>query len=190
MEGRIHRRMPSVLRMLPALRVKFDKGTWCCKVEKEDLVSRLVLLKKHRERQCKRLVDVIGVHYPDEGGFRVHYVLVSYRYQVRLVLRTFVREGESLPRVMEVYPAANWMEREIWDMFGIPFDGHRDMRRILTDYGFEGHPMRKDFPLRGFREVRYDEEAKRVVMDEVQLRQGYRRYDFASPWTAVGTDKR
>jgi len=176
--------------MLPAVSVKFDKGTWYCEVKKEDLVRSLFLLKKHGERQCKSLVDIACVHYVEEDGFRLNYVLVSYRYQVRMVVRTWVADSDSVDSAMGVYPRANWMEREIWDMFGIPFDGHRDLRRIFTDYGFEGHPMRKDFPLRGFKEVRYDEEAKRVVVDDVQLRQGYRMYDFARPWTAINPKDR
>lgn len=159
--------------MLPGELVGESQGTWYCRVDKEKLLSRLRLLCNHRERQCKGLVDIVGVH-KEGGGFSLNYVVVSYRFQVRVCLCVRVEEGQVVERVGCLYPRSNWMEREVWDMFGIVFTGHGDLRRLLTDYGFEGHPLRKDFPLRGFREVRYDEESKRVVREEVSLNQRYR----------------
>jgi NADH-quinone oxidoreductase subunit C len=131
----------------------------------------------------KILVDICGVDWPERPQrFDVVYHLLSLTKNARIRVKAQVGEGESLPSVISVYPAAGWFEREAFDMYGVPFSDHPDMRRILTDYGFSGYPLRKDFPLTGFVELRYDEELKRVVYQPVQLVQEFRDFDFMSPW--------
>ena len=134
------------------------------------------------------LIDVTAVDYPaSERRFTVVYHLLSMQRNHRIRVKTSVREsGELVPSLVGVYPAANWFEREVFDMYGVMFSGHPDLRRILTDYGFRGHPLRKDFPTTGFTEVRYDEIEKRVVQEPVSLVQEYRSFDFTSPWEGVG----
>jgi len=131
----------------------------------------------------KILVDICGVDWPQRAKrFDVVYHLLSLTKNARIRVKAQVGEGEALPSVIAVYPAAGWFEREAFDMYGVPFSDHPDMRRILTDYGFSGYPLRKDFPLTGFVELRYDEELKRVVYQPVQLVQEFRDFDFMSPW--------
>jgi len=137
------------------------------------------------DRQCRfsTLVDLTAVDYPsrDKRYDVVYHFLSMYRNQ-RVRLRAAIREEEMVPSIVSIHPSANWFEREVFDMFGILFSGHPDLRRILTDYGFQGHPLRKDFPTTGYNEVRYDEERKSVVYEPVSLTQEYRRFDFMSPW--------
>ena len=129
------------------------------------------------------LTDVCGVDYPErELRFEAVYHLLSPRQNVRIRVKVPVGEDQAIPSATAVYPGADWFEREAYDMYGILFSGHPDLRRILTDYGFEGHPLRKDFPTTGYVEVRYDDEAKRVVYEPVALRQEFRNFDFLSPW--------
>lgn len=131
----------------------------------------------------QQLLDVCGVDYPDrEERFEVVYHLLSLTRNARLRVKVSTDEVEPVPTVVEVYPSANWFERETFDMYGVLFSGHPDMRRLLTDYGFEGHPLRKDFPMTGYVEVRYDEEQRRVVYEPVKLTQEFRTFDFLSPW--------
>ena len=134
------------------------------------------------------LIDVTAIDYPaSERRFTVVYHLLSMQRNHRVRVKTSVREtGELVPSLVGVYPAANWFEREVFDMYGVMFSGHPDLRRLLTDYGFQGHPLRKDFPTTGFTEVRYDEIEKRVVQEPVSLVQEYRSFDFTSPWEGVG----
>ncbi|MEO0400159.1 MAG: NADH-quinone oxidoreductase subunit C [Pseudomonadota bacterium] len=130
-----------------------------------------------------QLIDLCGVDYPERGKrFDVVYHLLSMHNNVRIRIKAEVGEDETISTIRAVYPAADWFEREAFDMYGIVFSGHADMRRILTDYGFEGHPLRKDFPLTGFTEVRYDDEQKRVVYEPVSLVQEFRNFDYMSPW--------
>ncbi len=153
----------------------------------KDLVTILSMLKDDARCQFRQLIDVCGVDYPErEKRFDVVYNLLSMKYNQRL--RVVVQVGEEMlvPSVGVVFKSAGWYEREVWDMYGVYFSGHPDLRRILTDYGFEGHPQRKDFPLTGYVEVRYDEEKKRVVYEPVKLDQEFRTFDFESPWE--GTD--
>lgn len=132
-------------------------------------------------------IDICGVDYPGrEKRFDVVYHLLSPRHNSRIRVKVETDEVTPVPSVIDVFPAANWFEREAYDLYGILFSGHPDLRRLLTDYGFEGHPLRKDFPLTGFVEVRYDEEQKRVVYEPVKLQQEFRNFDFLSPWE--GTD--
>jgi NADH-quinone oxidoreductase subunit C len=135
----------------------------------------------------KVLVDLCGVDYPDRPErFEVVYNLLSLRHNRRIRVKVATDETEPVPSVVGVFSAANWYEREAWDLFGIYFSDHPDLRRLLTDYGFEGHPMRKDFPLTGYVEVRYDEDQKRVVYEPVKLKQEFRSFDFLSPWEGMG----
>ncbi len=146
----------------------------------------LTFLRDDQNCQFKQLVDVTAVDYPDrEARFTVVYNLLSLRHNQRVRVKTAVAEGATLASVVGVFSSANWMEREVWDLFGVPFSGHPDLRRILTDYGFEGHPLRKDFPLTGHVEVRYDEGQKRVVYEPVKLTQEFRKFDFMSPWEGM-----
>ncbi|AEI88439.1 MAG: NADH-quinone oxidoreductase subunit C [Candidatus Midichloria mitochondrii] len=147
----------------------------------------LVFLKTNEKFSFQVLTDLCGVDYPDrEDRFQVVYNLLSLTSNLRLTIKINAKEDQLVPSVCDIYSAANWYEREAWDMYGIYFSGHPDLRRILTDYGFIGHPMRKDFPLTGFSEVRYDIEKKKVIYEKVKLTQDFRSFDFASPWE--GTD--
>ena len=147
------------------------------------IVGLIEFLKTDRECRFSTLVDVTAVDYPERPKrFDVVYHFLSMYQNHRIRLRVSVREDESVPSLVSVHPSANWFEREVFDMFGILFSGHPDLRRILTDYGFRGYPLRKDFPTTGYTEVRYDEELKRVVYEPVSLVQEYRQFDFMSPW--------
>ena len=150
------------------------------------------------DQTCKfsTLVDITGVDYPERAKrFDVVYHLLSMYQNHRIRLRVSIREEDIVPSIVTLHPSANWFEREVFDMFGILFSGHPDLRRILTDYGFRGHPLRKDFPTTGYTEVRYDEAQKRVVYEPVSLVQEYRQFDFMSPWEGAqyvlpGDDKK
>ncbi len=140
-------------------------------------------LKCDRHCQFSTLVDITAVDYPSrEKRFDVVYHFLSMYQNLRIRVKTALREGEHVPSITGVHPSAGWFEREVFDMYGILFSGHPDLRRLLTDYGFRGHPLRKDFPTTGYTEVRYDEKEKRVVYEPVSLIQEYRQFDFMSPW--------
>ena len=152
-------------------------------VELGEIVRVMSYLRDDPGCEFKVLVDICGVDWPTKAKrFDVVYHLLSLTKNMRLRVHFLAAEGESVPSVVTVYPAANWFEREAFDMYGIAFEGNPDLRRILTDYGFSGYPLRKDFPLTGFVELRYDEELKRVVYQPVQLVQEFRDFDFMSPW--------
>ncbi len=156
-------------------------------VEPGDIVDVLNFQKNDVQCQFFAFVDISGADYPSrQKRFEVVYHLLSPRQNQRVRVKLSTDEDTPVPSAIEVFPAANWFEREIYDMYGVLFTGHPDLRRILTDYGFEGHPLRKDFPLTGFVEVRYDDNLKRVVYEPVELRQEFRNFDFLSPWE--GTD--
>jgi NADH-quinone oxidoreductase subunit C len=147
------------------------------------VVTVLDYLKTNPAWQCQQLMDACGVDYPSRPErFAVVYNLLSVTHNHRVRVKTYTDAATPVPSVIGVYPSAGWWEREAWDMFGITFSGHPDLRRILTDYGFEGHPLRKDFPLTGYVEVRYDPERRQVVYEPVALPQDYRTFDFLSPW--------
>lgn len=161
-----------------------DRGEITIITSPPKLEKVITFLRDHTNAQFKLLVDLVGVDYPQrEKRFEVIYLLLSLRYSTRIKVKVCVDPFEGLPSLTPLYKAANWFEREVWDLFGIFFHDHPDLRRILTDYGFEGHPMRKDFPLTGFTEVRYDEEKKRVVCEPLELSQEFRAFDLQSPWT-------
>jgi NADH-quinone oxidoreductase subunit C len=151
------------------------------------IIPLLTFLRDDVQFGFVNIVDICGVDYPQRAErFDVVYHLLSPRQNLRVRVKLSVAEDVAVPSATAVYPGADWFEREAWDMYGIPFSGHSDMRRILTDYGFEGHPLRKDFPVTGFVEVRYDDELKRVLYEPVELKQEFRSFDFLSPWE--GTD--
>ena len=148
-----------------------------------ELIKVMRFLRDDERCQFVSFVDVTAVDWPSrEPRFDVVYHLLSPRKNCRIRVKVEVAEGTSVPSIIGVFPGANWFERETYDLYGVPFTGHPDMRRLLTDYGFEGHPLRKDFPLTGFVEVRYDDEEKRVVYEPVRLAQEFRNFDFLSPW--------
>ncbi|WP_378950240.1 NADH-quinone oxidoreductase subunit C [Mesorhizobium sp. ANAO-SY3R2] len=152
-------------------------------VKAADIVDVLTFLRDDVQCQFVSFIDVAGVDYPQRRKrFDVVYHLLSPRQNLRIRIKISTDEDTPVPSVTSVYPGADWFEREAYDMYGILFSGHPDLRRLLTDYGFEGHPLRKDFPLTGFVEVRYDDEQKRVVYEPVELKQEFRNFDFLSPW--------
>jgi len=157
------------------------RGELTIDVKAADILSVMAQLRDGLE--FKILVDLCGNDWPQRAKrFDVVYHLLSLTRNTRVRVKAQVGEGESIPSIISVYPAAGWFERETFDMYGVPFEGHPDMRRILTDYGFSGYPLRKDFPLTGYVELRYDDELKRVVYQPVQLVQEFRDFDFMSPW--------
>ena len=152
-------------------------------IDKEDLIDVCLFLKTNKDTKFRQLIDVTVVDYPDNNQrFQIVYLLLSHEINQRIILNYFINENEVIPSLTSVYPSANWMEREVFDMYGVNFKDHPDLRRILTDYGFEGHPLRKDFPLTGHTEVRYSEDQKKVINENVKLEQNYRNFDYESPW--------
>ena len=157
-----------------------------CTVHPSFVVPFLTFLKQHTNAQFKMLIDVTAIDYPSRTHpFEVVYQLLSIQYNARIRVKTLVDELTPVESATRVFPSANWFERETWDMFGICFLHHPDLRRILTDYGFEGHPLRKDFPVSGYVEFRYDDSKKRVISEPVELAQEFRYFDFASPWELI-----
>ncbi|KIL71023.1 hypothetical protein M378DRAFT_95934 [Amanita muscaria Koide BX008] len=151
------------------------------------VVPVLTFLRDHSQCQFKSLMDISGADYPErEKRFEVVYHLLSYQHHGRIRVKSYAAEGDAVPSAVETFNGANWYEREAWDLYGIFFNNHPDLRRILTDYGFEGHPLRKDFPLTGYTEIRYDEEHKRIVYEPLQLTQAFRNFEALSPWEQNG----
>ena len=154
-----------------------------CHSKNENIVENIIQLKKHPELKFRQLVDILAVDYPNkEKRFEVIYLLLSHENNLRITIKLQIEDKKSIQTLTGIFPSANWLEREVFDMHGISFDKHPDLRRILTDYGFEGFPLRKDFPLTGYKEVRYDPEKKKVMYGPVNLQQAYRDFDFKSPW--------
>ena len=149
----------------------------------DELTNVIQFLKFNNECKFRQLIDIAGVDYPnEEKRFKLVYLLLSHENNLRIKISIDVELNKKTPSITKIFPSSNWMEREVFDMYGIEFDGHPDLRRILTDYNFEGHPLRKDFPLTGFNEVRYSEKDKKVIYEPVKLEQNYRDFDFSSPW--------
>ena len=149
----------------------------------DDLVDVATLLKTNQKLKFKQLIDITAVDYPsNEKRFKIVYFLLSHEFNQRIIISSFINDNEQVDTLTNIFPSANWMEREVFDMYGVVFKNHPDLRRILTDYGFEGHPLRKDFPLTGHNEVRFSEEEKKVVYEKVKLEQDYRNFDYESPW--------
>ncbi|WP_448585493.1 NADH-quinone oxidoreductase subunit C [Thermaurantiacus sp.] len=155
-------------------------------VPREAVPDALRILRDAPGLAFEQLVDICGVDFPERATrFEVNYHLLSLRHNRRVRVKTMTDEASPVPSVVGLFPVAGWLERETWDMFGVLFEGNPDLRRILTDYGFEGHPFRKDFPLTGHVELRYSEEEKRVVYEPVKLTQDFRNFDFLSPWEGM-----
>ena len=152
-------------------------------VDIENIISTILFLKTNEKCRFKQLIDITAVDYPEkENRFKIVYLMLSHEKNLRIVINTHINEKVVVPSITKIFPSANWMEREVFDMYGISFKDHPDLRRILTDYGFEGYPLRKDFPLTGHTEVRYSETKKKVISEPVKLDQEYRDFDFESPW--------
>ncbi len=152
-------------------------------IDGEDLLEVILFLKNNENTKFRQLIDITAVDYPqNDKRFKLVYLLLSHEYNKRTIIECFINEDEIINSITSIFPAANWMEREVFDMYGIKFKDHPDLRRILTDYGFEGFPLRKDFPLTGHNEVRYSEDQKKVIYEPVKLEQNYRNFDYSSPW--------
>ena len=152
-------------------------------IDENNLIEVIQFLKSNERCKFKQLIDIAGVDYPDsEKRFQLVYLLLSHENNIRIKVSTQFQLDQTINSITKIFPSANWMEREVFDMYGIKFKNHPDLRRILTDYGFKGHPLRKDFPLTGFNEVRYSEKEKKVIYEPVKLEQNYRNFDFESPW--------
>jgi NADH-quinone oxidoreductase subunit C len=166
--------------------VDCPKGELVLRVKPDSLPAVMTYLRDDSQCLFKQLMDICGVDYPDRPErFEVVYNLLSLKHNQRIRVKVVVGEGVPVPSVVNIFPCAAWYERETWDMYGVPFSDNPDLRRLLTDYGFDGHPLRKDFPLTGFVEVRYDDEQKRVVYEPVKLTQDFRNFDFLSPWEGM-----
>ena len=152
-------------------------------IDANDLLDIMLFLKTNKNTMFRQLIDITAVDYPEkEKRFKIIYLLLSHENNLRIVISVFIGEKVKIPSITKIFPSANWMEREVFDMYGLSFKDHPDLRRILTDYGFEGHPLRKDFPLTGHTEVRYSETKKKVISEPVKLEQDYRSFDYESPW--------
>ena len=152
-------------------------------IHSEDLIDVVLFLKTNVDFKFKQLIELTAVDYPEKKKrFMMVYMFLSHENNQRVILNFLINENEIVQSLTSVFPSSNWMEREVFDMYGIKFNDHPDLRRILTDYGFEGHPLRKDFPLTGHNEVRYSEDEKKVIYEPVKLEQNYRNFDYESPW--------
>ena len=152
-------------------------------IDNVDLIDVITFLKSNKDTKFKQLIDLTAVDYPEnEKRFKMIYLLLSHEFNQRIILNSSIKENESVNSIFKIFPSSNWMEREVFDMYGIKFINHPDLRRILTDYNFEGHPLRKDFPLTGHSEVRYSEDERKVIYEPVKLEQNYRNFDYESPW--------
>ena len=152
-------------------------------IDSDDLIDVSLFIKSNKNTKFRQLIDITVVDYPENNKrFKIVYLFLSHEFNQRIILSYLINEKEVIPALTSIYPAANWMEREVFDMYGVKFKDHPDLRRILTDYGFEGFPLRKDFPLTGHTEVRYSEDQKKVINEPVKLEQNYRNFDYESPW--------
>ena len=152
-------------------------------IDNEDLLDVILFLKTNKDTKFKQLIDITTVDYPENSKrFKMVYLFLSHQFNQRIIISSLINENEVVPSLTKIFPSANWMEREVFDMYGVKFKDHPDLRRILTDYGFDGHPLRKDFPLTGHNEVRYSEDEKKVIYEPVKLEQNYRNFDYESPW--------
>ena len=162
---------------------KINFGQLFIEIDIEALYSTILYLKTNNKCRFKQLIDITAVDYPKKAKrFKLVYLLLSHENNLRILININIDEKTHVPSITKIFPSANWMEREVFDMYGVSFKDHPDLRRILTDYGFKGYPLRKDFPLTGHTEVRYSEEHKKVVSEPVKLDQEYRNFDFESPW--------
>ena len=170
---------------------KINHNQLYLEIEADDLIDVCMFVKTNKDTKFKQLIDITAVDYLQKSKrFKLVYLLLSHEFNQRMIISYFVSENEIINSLTKVFPAANWMEREVFDMYGINFKDHPDLRRILTDYNFKGFPLRKDFPLTGFDEVRYSEEEKKVKYEPVKLEQNYRNFDFESPWEGTENIKK
>ena len=152
-------------------------------IDNEDLLDVTLFLKTNKDTKFKQLIDITAVDYPENSKrFKMVYLFLSHQFNQRIIISSLINENEVVPSLTKIFPSANWMEREVFDMYGVKFKDHPDLRRILTDYEFEGYPLRKDFPLTGHTEVSYNEDEKKVIYEPVKLEQNYRNFDYESPW--------
>ena len=162
---------------------RINHGQIYITINPEELLDTTLLLKTNKNTKFRQLIDITAVDYPEnQKRFKIIYLLLSHELNQRIILSFFINENQQISSLTKIFPSANWMEREVFDMYGVKFTDHPDLRRILTDYGFEGYPLRKDFPLTGHNEVRYSEDEKKVVYEPVKLEQNYRNFDYESPW--------
>ena len=160
-----------------------ENGELLIEIDDKNLIEVVQFLKSDENLRFRQLIDIAGVDYPDqEKRFQLVYLFLSHEKNIRVKLAIRFDSKQIINSLTKIFPSANWMEREVFDMYGIKFKNHPDLRRILTDYGFKGHPLRKDFPLTGFNEVRYSEKEKKVIYEPVKLEQNYRNFDYESPW--------
>ena len=161
----------------------FENNELMIEINEANLIKVVQFLKSNEKLKFRQLIDIAGVDYPEEEKrFKLVYLFLSHENNERIKLSIKLESNQIINSITKIFPSANWMEREVFDMYGIKFKNHPDLRRILTDYGFKGHPLRKDFPLTGFNEVRYSEKEKKVIYEPVKLEQNYRKFDFESPW--------
>jgi len=173
-----------LLNLLPKQiqKISIFKDELTVHVPSASIAKTLEFLRDHKDCKYKQLIELTAVDWPtDPDRFELVYCLLSVEHNSRILVKSRTSELQAVPSVSHLFSSAIWSEREVWDMFGVIFSGHPDLRRILTDYGFEGHPLRKDFPMTGFTEVRYDEEKKRIVSEPVELSQEFRKFDFSNP---------
>ena len=162
---------------------KIENNELLIETEENELLDVVQFLKSNEKCKFRQLIDIAGVDYPEnEKRFELIYLFLSHEHNLRIKLLIKFQINQTIVSLTKIFPSANWMEREVFDMYGVKFKNHPDLRRILTDYGFKGHPLRKDFPLTGFNEVRYSEKEKKVIYEPVKLEQNYRNFDFESPW--------
>ena len=162
---------------------KEENGELLINVELANIYSTILFLKTDSKCKFRQLIDILAVDFPgEEDRFKIYYLLLSHENNIRIKIVSQIQIDSKVPSITKIYPSANWMEREVFDMYGIKFKNHPYLRRILTDYNFKGFPLRKDFPLTGFNEVRYSEKDKKVIYEPVKLEQNYRNFDFSSPW--------
>ena len=152
-------------------------------LDQKNLIDVILFLKNSKDTKFKQLIDITAVDYPENTKrFKMIYLFLSHEFNQRILISCLINENEVIPSLTKIFPSANWMEREVFDMYGVNFKDHPDLRRILTDYDFDGYPLRKDFPLTGHTEVRYSEDKKKVIYEPVKLEQNYRNFDYDSPW--------
>jgi NADH-quinone oxidoreductase subunit C len=162
---------------------RIENNELLIETEENELLDVVQFLKSNEKCKFRQLIDIAGVDYPEnEKRFELIYLFLSHEHNLRIKLLIKFQINQTIASLTKIFPSANWMEREVFDMYGVKFKNHPDLRRILTDYGFKGHPLRKDFPLTGFNEVRYSEKEKKVIYEPVKLEQNYRNFDFESPW--------
>ena len=164
-------------------KLEFNNGLLLLNLKQSLLIKAVKILKENENLKFNQFIDLTAVDYPNKKNrFEMVYIFLSIEFNLRIIIKFFINENDSVESITNLFPAANWYEREVWDLFGIAFNNHPDLRRLLTDYGFIGHPLRKDFPLSGNVEVKYDLIEKKVVYEPIKLTQSFREFDFESPW--------